>query len=46
MKYVDHTVYKTLNNAELLDKNGFFVGNSHVCLNDEITYLYNLIKDF
>ena len=44
MKYFDYTVHKSLKNAELLGKNGFFVGNSHQNLEKEITYLHNKLE--
>ena len=39
--------YKTkFNNSEIVDKNGFFVGNSHKNLKMEITYLKKCIDNF
>ena len=36
----------TFPNAEFLDKNGFFVGNSHRNLKREITHLRKTISNF
>lgn len=46
MNYIDYSIHDTLNNADLLDSNGFFVGNSHLDLSDEINYLYRLLDRF
>lgn len=46
LRYFDYTIHKSLKNAELLDKNGFFVGNSHENLEKEIVYLHEIIKNY
>ena len=46
MNYIDYSIHDRLNNADLLDSNGFFVGNSHLDLSDEINYLYRLLDRF
>jgi len=39
MKYFDYEVHKELKNADYLHENGFFVGNSPVCLKEELKLL-------
>ena len=39
LKYFDYEVYEGVENAKYLDKNGFFVGNSHEDLSRQIQYL-------
>ena len=39
LKYFDFEVYGEMNNAQYLDKHGFFVGNSHLDLSKEIKFL-------
>ena len=44
MKFFDYEIHEKLKNSDLLHDNGFFVGNSHVCLNKEINYLKKVLK--
>jgi CDP-6-deoxy-D-xylo-4-hexulose-3-dehydrase len=44
MKYFDYEVHNQLINADYLHENGFFVGNSQVCLEGEINSLFNVLK--
>ncbi len=44
MKYFDYTIHKELKNADYLDNNGFFIGNSQVCLKNEIEFLAEMLK--
>ena len=46
MKYFDYEIYGDLKNANFLHNNGFFVGNSHVDLEEEINYLRQTINRF
>ena len=46
IKYFDHEIPYELKNASCVEKNGFFVGNSHTCLKDEIDYLYRTMGEF
>ena len=46
MKFIPHTIYGDLSGADLIDKNGFFVGNHHYSLEKEIKHLYNTLKEF
>ncbi len=46
MKFFDYEVFSKLQNADKLDKFGFFVGNSHEDLKSEITYLYKILNEF
>ncbi|AIT10017.1 pyridoxamine 5-phosphate oxidase [Candidatus Francisella endociliophora] len=39
LKYFDYEIHNELKNADYLHDNGFFVGNSQVCLKDEINTL-------
>ena len=43
LKYFDYEVYEGVKNAKYLDKNGFFVGNSHEDLSRQIQYLKEII---
>ena len=45
IKYFDYEVFEDVNNAELLDKNGFFVGNHHFDIKDKIDYLANILGE-
>lgn len=40
MRFFKYEIHKTLENADYLHKNGFFVGNSHMDLTKELNYLY------
>jgi CDP-6-deoxy-D-xylo-4-hexulose-3-dehydrase len=44
MKYFDYEIHKELKNADYLHENGFFVGNSQVCLESEINSLFKVLK--
>lgn len=44
LKWFDYTIHAELSNADYIDKNGFFVGNHHFPLVDQIGYLYSLVK--
>lgn len=39
LKYFDYEVWENVKNAKYLDQNGFFVGNSHENLSDQIQWL-------
>lgn len=43
MKWFDYTVHSELSNADYIDKNGFFVGNHHFPLAEQINCLYSLL---
>ena len=45
MKYFDYEVHQELKNADYLHENGFFVGNSQVGLESEITTLHQVLVD-
>lgn len=42
-KYFDYTIYGNLHNADLLDNNGFYVGNHSVDIKNQIHYLYDIL---
>ena len=44
IKFFDYEIFEDLKNAEYLDKNGFFVGNQHDNLTDQIKYLYKTLE--
>lgn len=44
IKYFDYEIPYELNNAEIIDKNGFFIGNHHVPMKNEILSVYNLLN--
>jgi len=45
MKYFEYEVHGTLNNADYLHDNGFFVGNGHSLLDSNIKYLFNILDE-
>ena len=44
IKYFDYEIHSQLINADYLHDNGFFVGNSHVCLKHELKLLSIVLK--
>lgn len=44
MKFFDYEIHNDLKNADYLHDNGLFVGNSQVCLENEIKYLAEVLK--
>ncbi len=44
MKYLNFRIHGELNNAEYLDKNGFFFGNDHRDLKSKIKYVRKIIE--
>jgi CDP-4-dehydro-6-deoxyglucose reductase, E1 len=44
LKYFDYEIHNVICNAKLLDRNGFFVGNSHKDLRDEIELLKEVLN--
>lgn len=44
MKFFNYEIHKTLENADHLHYQGFFLGNSHVDLTEELMYLKNILK--
>lgn len=43
LKFFDYEIHKEMHNARILDKNGFFVGNSHKDLSGEIELLKKVL---
>ena len=43
LKYFDYEIFGEMKNAKYLDKQGLFVGNHQVGLEDEIQHLYNVL---
>jgi len=43
MKFFDYEIHEELTNADYLHDNGFFIGNSQVCLEEEIKYLAEVL---
>lgn len=43
MKYFDYEIHKKLKNADYLHENGFFIGNSQVCLKEQIRHLSDVL---
>tara|TARA_Y100001935_G_C17271798_1_gene492364 strand:+ start:238 stop:1416 length:1179 start_codon:yes stop_codon:yes gene_type:complete len=41
--YFDYTIFDNLDNANLVDQYGFFVGNHHYNIEDKIDYLFYLL---
>ena len=44
MKFFNYEIHKTLDNSDHLHFNGFFIGNSHVDLTEELNYLQNILN--
>lgn len=44
LKFFDYSIHGNLKNATILDKKGFFVGNSHEDLGNEIHHLKNILN--
>lgn len=45
MKYFNYEIHKSLNNADYLHYHGFFIGNSHEDLSNELNYLKNVLDN-
>ncbi len=45
-EYLEGSVYGELTNAEKIDRDGFFVGNHHYDLSDQIIYLKRKLEEF
>ncbi len=43
IKYFDYEVFGSLKNSDLVDRNGFFVGNHHYDIRDKIDFLYETL---
>ena len=43
MKYFHYEIHQELVNADYLHENGFFVGNSHICLKNKLNFLLNIL---
>lgn len=44
MKFFDYEIHNELTNADYLHDNGFFIGNSQICLENEIRFLYKVLS--
>ncbi len=44
MKFFDYEIHEELTNADYLHDNGFFIGNSQVCLESEIKLLKEVLR--
>ena len=44
MQFFDYIIHEELTNADYLHDNGFFIGNSQVCLDDEIRFLAEVLR--
>jgi len=45
LKYYDYEIHETVENAEYIDQNGFFVGNHHYDLKENIEFLKNILSE-
>jgi CDP-6-deoxy-D-xylo-4-hexulose-3-dehydrase len=45
MKFFDYEIHDKLKNADYLHDNGLFIGNSQVCLEEEIKFLFKILKE-
>lgn len=46
MKWLDYEIYDKLSNADLIDQNGFFVGNHHYNIRDNLIQLKSILDSF
>ena len=46
VRYFDYEICGTLENADYIDKNGFFIGNHHYNIKDKLDYLKDTLKNF
>lgn len=46
IEYFDYSIHESLINADYIHDHGFFVGNNGKDLNSEISYLYNILKEY
>jgi dTDP-4-amino-4,6-dideoxygalactose transaminase len=44
LRWFDYSIHNTLYNSEYIDKHGFFVGNHHYPLKNEIDHLHSVIS--
>jgi len=44
MKYFDYEIHDKLNNADYLHSHGFFVGNHHIDISEQIHYLHDVLS--
>lgn len=44
LKWFDYSIHGTLENADHIDRAGFFVGNHHYPLREQIDYLHSLLR--
>ncbi|WP_227104984.1 DegT/DnrJ/EryC1/StrS family aminotransferase [Chromobacterium rhizoryzae] len=44
LNWFNYEIHGSLENADYIDKNGFFVGNHHFCLHEKIDYLKSVIS--
>jgi CDP-6-deoxy-D-xylo-4-hexulose-3-dehydrase len=45
MKYFHYEIHQELVNADYLHENGFFIGNSQICLKNELNFLLDVLND-
>jgi CDP-6-deoxy-D-xylo-4-hexulose-3-dehydrase len=45
IQYMNHSISGDLNNAEIVDKNGLFIGNNQGDLTNEINYFFDTIEE-
>lgn len=44
MKYINHEIFSTLHNSDVIDQNGLFIGNHQYNLTKELEYFYLTVK--
>ena len=45
-KFYDLSKNLSLTNSEIVDKNGFFIGNHHFNMKNKINYVFNLLRKY
>ena len=46
ISYLDHSICGNLENSEIIDKSGFFIGNDHRDLSNELNHFYEVYKKY
>jgi len=45
LKLMEHSIHGDLNNAQQLDERGFYIGNSHISMEEYIDYFINVFNE-
>ena len=45
LKYYNYEIHGEMKNADYIDSNGFFIGNHHYDLTEQIKYLHKILNN-